>query len=681
MVKPLSPNTITKVKNVFALIEDKSQHSKEPKNSKCLNVSGYLDKYGIELVKVKPYGSSTLYCLKCCVFDKSHMNNESAIGQTSDGKLFYQCFHNSCQGKTWHDARTVISGGDPLFEKQEISRRSAEIKSSNPDYEDQEEWGRARELFPLNQFPWHIFPIGIATSLQQLARSHATSPIALPGSAIAIFSSLLGATVCVSPKHSWHEPLIFWFCDIRPSGSGKTPAARALCSVLYDAQTKADLEYREHYEEWQALKPKDRGPAPARARSYFVTDLTLEGLRSEISDHGGTVIILDELSAFLSGQNQYKSKGTDREGWLCLWDGKPFRVVRAGESFTVSGARINMFGGIQPKVWQVIFGGDNGFYLQDGTVYRFLPTFEPDQVYMLNSESWDDNNREVWERTLSLAMKWSNELTNNPDWKARQLCLNQDAQQYFYDWRNYLNEIKSDLPDQFRGFIPKITSYALRFTGALHCMQQFSSGSFPKTILVLDDLVKGIDAVMFYLGHIVDATRALSNQNDITPVEIKDQAKHLARTLENLRDQVDSGRLSVGHIQNQYNSNLPPEKKIKTPRSMGTLLRQYDLTIPPKRFRIKNKSGLSCLIWNEKTEKFLERQQHCQHSQQRTAAASLAMLHREKQRQHPQHNGDIGAKESSSSTGANPYQSSLVANVDIGDVALNESDNWDTGAI
>jgi hypothetical protein len=57
------------------------------------------------------------------------------------------------------------------------------------------------------------------------------------------------------------------------------------------------------------------------------------------------------------------------------------------------------------------------------------------------------------------------------------------------------------------------------------------------------------------------------------------------------------------------------------------------------------------------------------------------MLHREKQCQHPQRNGDIGAKENSSSTGANPYQSTPVANVDIGDVGLNEDDNWDTGAI
>ncbi len=212
-------------------------------------------------------------------------------------------------------------------------------------------------------------------------------------------------------------------------------------------------------------------------------------------------------------------------------------------------------------------------------------------------------------------------------------------------------------------------------------MKQFASGSFPGTILIRDDVVKGTDAAMFYLGHMVDATRALCNQSDFAPVEMEDQVKHLAQTLESLRNEVDSGRLAVGHIQKRYNSESPPEQKVKTPRALGTLLRKCGLTIPPKRFRIKGKSGLSCLIWDEKTENLLKRQQHCQHSQQRTAAADLPMLQKENQRQHPQHDGDNGAREESASTRAKLYQSKVVANVDIGDIDLNENEKWETGTI
>ena len=194
---------------------------------------------------------------------------------------------------------------------------------------------------------------------------------------MAVLASVLGRTVEVSPKASWPEPLVFWFADIRPSGSGKTPAARMLCRVLYREQAKTDKAYQAEMDEWRALKPKERGPEPARARSYFATSPTLEALRFEAGGHGGLVIIQDELSAFLTGQGQYKEgKGNDREAWICLHDGNPARVVRVSGSTSISGMRVQVFGGVQPVVWKKVFGSKDGLFLTDGTVYRFLPTFE-----------------------------------------------------------------------------------------------------------------------------------------------------------------------------------------------------------------------------------------------------------------------------------------------------------------
>jgi len=76
-------------------------------------------------VKVKPHGDATLYCLEHCIFDPSHTGNESAIGQTADGKLFYQCFHNTCQGRTWEAAKQIISGDAKLgdFTRQEDKQK------------------------------------------------------------------------------------------------------------------------------------------------------------------------------------------------------------------------------------------------------------------------------------------------------------------------------------------------------------------------------------------------------------------------------------------------------------------------------------------------------------------------------------------------------------------------------
>ncbi len=74
-----------------------------------LQVEKYLDHYGVQYT-VKAGEGKTIYRLHRCLFDPSHRRNEASIVQDTSGKLTYQCFHNSCQGRTWADARTLISG-------------------------------------------------------------------------------------------------------------------------------------------------------------------------------------------------------------------------------------------------------------------------------------------------------------------------------------------------------------------------------------------------------------------------------------------------------------------------------------------------------------------------------------------------------------------------------------------
>lgn len=507
----------------------------------------------------------------------------------------------------------------------------------NCDDGEPDEWTVARELFPRIPFPWEVLPVEISESLQQLARSHATSPLSMPGVAIAILSSVLGATVNVSPKQSWQEPLIVWFADIRPSGSGKTPAARALCRVLYDSQSQADIKRKRQVDEEMEKRPKDRQEV-ARSRSYFITDLTLEGLRGDITGHGGSVCVMDELSSFISGQNQYKKKGNDREAWLAIHDGNPARIVRAKESMTISGARISLFGGIQPRVWQTCFSGEKGLFLEDGTVYRFLATFENETFYKLTSESWSDKNRDAWEQTLSRAMEWADQVILDQDWKTKRICLSEDAQAYFLDWRNDLYAKKTEIPDQLKGFLPKISSYAVRLSGVLYCMYRFSAGSFPGAILSKNDIRKGVKAVEFYMGHIVDAMQALVSKDRTVPFELTEHVKHLAAILERLKTELDNGRLAVGYVQEKFNESLTAGQQIKKAKSMCTFLRQCGLTVPVKKFRIKDKGGLSCLVWDQKLNNFLKKvSQHSQHSQQAANGGTLQMLTKEKVSQHSQH--------------------------------------------
>ena len=488
--------------------------------------------------------------------------------------------------------------------KKELNRLIEEC----PLWEPEEDPGAAaKKLFPRGPFPWGVLPAGIADSLKQLARSCATSATSLPGAAIAIFASMVGSIVSVSPKLSWMEPLIFWLSDIRDSGAGKTPAARALCEVLYDAQTKADEAYKEKLEEWLAIPKKNRGQAPQRPRGYFVTDLTLEGLREDHSGHGGKVCIMDEVSAFLSSQNQYKGgKGSDRESWINLHDGKPARIVRVGKTIWLRGARISIFGGIQPAIWIVCFSGeDGGVYLVDGTVFRFLPVYEGSAFYPLTAEAWSDDSRKEWESLLRTVMRWSDSLQAAKEKKG--LCLGQAAQELFLNWRNELYMLSWDLPPIVRGFIPKLVGYALRFAGVLYLMDVFSRGQEPGSVLDEEDIQKGIAVSEFYLGHIIAAMELLTDEDAPVLFEVTEQMIHLAKTLDAISSDIDSGKLGIGYIWKRFNEKCRKEQKVKSAKAMGAILRRCGLTIAKGKHNVNGKESIKCLQWDEKTNSLIER--------------------------------------------------------------------------
>jgi archaellum biogenesis ATPase FlaH len=122
------PLSIELLQTLSAEVHDEEEPAKatERNYNARLDVRRYLDHYGIEIVREKRHGNSTLYCLRHCIFDPSHSPNESAIVQSDNGALAYQCFHDSCKEKTWTEAKEIISGGDSLKEFSPTKDRTTE---------------------------------------------------------------------------------------------------------------------------------------------------------------------------------------------------------------------------------------------------------------------------------------------------------------------------------------------------------------------------------------------------------------------------------------------------------------------------------------------------------------------------------------------------------------------------
>jgi hypothetical protein len=415
----------------------------------------------------------------------------------------------------------------------------------------------------------------------------------------------LGDRISISPKQSWVEHPIFWFFDIRPSGEGKTPAMQALIKLFHRKQ-KIEHDYydlkKAEFDGLSAKKRKETVP-PQKPRGYIGNTLTVEGLRTDLETNktGGLLIALTEASALISGQNEYKSKGgSDREAYIALHDGDPLRVLRANKSIYISNSRVQIIGGIQPEVFRKIFTSKDGIFLVDGTVFRGLFTYDQEQSFDIDDESWSEENEKVWTNIIERAFSYS----ENQDAIKKQ-CLNRGARDLFFPWRNSLNRQKLSLPEKIRGFIPKAYGYALRIAGVLHCIQKFHEDLEPTPIITREDMQRGIDGIMFYLGQTVDVVRLLAREDRVS-VEITDQVLHLAKILEGLKPDLDSGRLAVGFIHEKFNETCQPEQKISTARAMGALLRDCKLTIPGGTFNANGRRTVKCLRWNKKTSSFIE---------------------------------------------------------------------------
>lgn len=505
---------------------------------------------------------------------------------------------------------TACSGCSEAYGERRPSRRHQVPSLAKPE-DEQRNAEQVRELFPRRPFPWHVFPAPIADSLKQLARSCAGSPNPLPGTVFCLIGAALGRTVGVLPKESWKEPLIFWHLDIEESGSGKTSPMWMLAEVMKQNQALAHERYAREYAEWRSLAKDDKSapPEPNPARGYFLTDATLEGLRHELEAHptGGLAMILNEASFLINSHNQYKARGTDREAWLCLWDGQPVRVVRVGKSVFLKGARVQVCGGIQPEVFKAAFSAKNGLYMCDGTAFRCLVTFEPPTHYEQTEEAWSENSRAAWEKTLAAAVAWADDRATQDD--PLEIQLSPEARTTFLDWRNRLDAGRDELPAHLRGFLPKAFSYALRLAGALHCLKAFHAGKAPGQIMDRAGILEGIDVAEFYLGQAVDAVRLLAEEASSRPREVSDRTQLLARVLDSLRGDIDNGRLAVGFIQERYNALAPNEGIIKSPHAMGAMLRSTGLAVSAAKLNANGRRATRCLLWDSKIEDFVQTSQ------------------------------------------------------------------------
>ena len=160
-------------------------------------------------------------------------------------------------------------------------------------------------------------------------------------------------------------------------GSGKSPALEQIVAPLEDAEILFREQHHRDVAEWDADDDPDRGPKPILRRA-LVDDVTSEKLACLLAENPrGLCMVRDELAALVTGMDQYKNGGHDRQVYLKLWSGSSIRVDRKNQSdgpVIVIRPFLSICGGVQPTVVERFRGEAQGQARppDDGWLDRFL---------------------------------------------------------------------------------------------------------------------------------------------------------------------------------------------------------------------------------------------------------------------------------------------------------------------
>lgn len=101
--KPTDVQYLEKLCEVIPKEPEKPQRYNNYKPSE-FDLEDWLFKYGLNYRKVSETEYDK-YVLDECPFDSSHKAPDASIFKFRNGAIGFKCFHNSCQGYSWHDVR------------------------------------------------------------------------------------------------------------------------------------------------------------------------------------------------------------------------------------------------------------------------------------------------------------------------------------------------------------------------------------------------------------------------------------------------------------------------------------------------------------------------------------------------------------------------------------------------
>ncbi|MBY0527336.1 MAG: DUF3987 domain-containing protein [Gemmataceae bacterium] len=252
------------------------------------------------------------------------------------------------------------------------------------------------EAPPVPAFPLDTLPALLARFVTEAAWATNAPPDFVAVPLLATAAAAIGNSHWLAVTRTHRQPPVLFAGVVARPGAGK--------SAPFDlAKEPLEQAERRYYKEWLAAKRAGGRDEPApHLRRCLLDDTTTEGMIRVLEDNPrGLLRACDELSAVVTGMNQYKEggKGSDRQVYLKIWSGSTIKVDRKlqdGIPLVVRRPLVCIVGGIQPQVIEWMRGQQQGDRPppDDGFLDRFLLSY-PDEL-PASGERWRDVSDEAY---------------------------------------------------------------------------------------------------------------------------------------------------------------------------------------------------------------------------------------------------------------------------------------------
>lgn len=360
------------------------------------------------------------------------------------------------------------------------------------------------DSFPAVPFPLHVVPKPMADFALEISQL-ACCPVdyfLLP--ALSVAGLAVGHAVGIYLKPRWVEFPALWTAFVGRPGMAKSEGIERAEEPLVAAFEDEALAHALKVAAQRGAKGEGGEVEVPLMPRTFVKDTTFEALGPILAANHQVGIILDELSGFLNGMNQYKGgKGNDRDHFLSCWSGKPLAIDRKGQEghmpIFVRRPFLAISGPIQPARVNRIqdeAGTDDGF------IDRFLFSYPAPVEQVWKEKLLTKDGPDRW----CAVVKKLRGLRSRPGRlgriEPREVRFNAAAKRRWIEWHDELcREFTApDFPSHLQGPWSKFRTHCARLVLVLELLHLAYDPKWKGRLreIPLSSLEKAIDLVAFF---------------------------------------------------------------------------------------------------------------------------------------------------------------------------------------